>query len=388
MIDRLEWLSDEHAARVTLNGPADPDALAGVDPARAGRDLLPYLPNVGDVVNRATTNWCVAAAPDARLGEARLPRARPEARRTTGSGTRSPTSAGSTRTTRQAAWRERGAHAHERRRPPDRAPLRRDPAPRPRHRPDGRPLPVVGLARGRLRDGRRAPPLPEPPERGDVHDARPAARRRPRHGDAPARGLRRADGRDPRRVRGRPGRADRRRPRRRRAALARGQGRRRVHASASSRSSTARAASARSARSSTRRCSTRTPRATSRSATPTSSASSRRGRQGARQHERDPRRLHDRLARARRRRHHARRRGRARAPRRRLADLTPRSRGEEWVPGAADAEPPPAPGSRSPPPGVLQASPSQAGHQAAGFGFCRILPRRQLHTGGSGSYWM
>ena len=63
LIDRLEWLSDEHAARVTLNGPADPDALAGVDPARAGRDLLPYLPNVGDVVNRATTNWCVAAAP-------------------------------------------------------------------------------------------------------------------------------------------------------------------------------------------------------------------------------------------------------------------------------------------------------------------------------------
>ncbi|HEX6723627.1 MAG TPA: aminopeptidase [Gaiella sp.] len=63
LIDRLEWLSDEHAARVTLTGPADPDALAGVDPARAGRDLLPYLPNVGDVVNRATTNWCVAPAP-------------------------------------------------------------------------------------------------------------------------------------------------------------------------------------------------------------------------------------------------------------------------------------------------------------------------------------
>ena len=63
MVDRLEWLSDEHAARVSLNGPADPGALAGVDPARAGRDLLPYLPNTGDVVNRGTTNWCVAPAP-------------------------------------------------------------------------------------------------------------------------------------------------------------------------------------------------------------------------------------------------------------------------------------------------------------------------------------
>ena len=63
LIDRLQWLSDEHAARVTLNGPATPDALTGVDPARAGRDLLPYLPNTGDVVNAGTTNWCVAPAP-------------------------------------------------------------------------------------------------------------------------------------------------------------------------------------------------------------------------------------------------------------------------------------------------------------------------------------
>jgi aminopeptidase len=63
MVDRLEWLSDEHAARVALNGPASPDALDGIDPARAGRDLLPYLPNTGDVVNRATTNWVVAPAP-------------------------------------------------------------------------------------------------------------------------------------------------------------------------------------------------------------------------------------------------------------------------------------------------------------------------------------
>ena len=63
MIERLEWLSSEHAARVSLTGPAMPDALDGIDPSRAGRDLLPYLPNLGDVVNRGTTNWCVAPAP-------------------------------------------------------------------------------------------------------------------------------------------------------------------------------------------------------------------------------------------------------------------------------------------------------------------------------------
>ena len=60
---RLEWLSDEHAARVGLAGPASPDALTGVDPARAGRDILPYLPITGDIVNRRTTNWCIAPAP-------------------------------------------------------------------------------------------------------------------------------------------------------------------------------------------------------------------------------------------------------------------------------------------------------------------------------------
>ena len=63
MVERLEWLSDERAARISLNGPASPHALDGIDPSRAGRDLLPYLPNTGDVVNRGTTNWCVAPAP-------------------------------------------------------------------------------------------------------------------------------------------------------------------------------------------------------------------------------------------------------------------------------------------------------------------------------------
>ena len=63
LIDRLDWLSAEHAARISLNGPTAHDALDGIDPARAGRDLLPYLPNLNRVINDATTNWCVAPAP-------------------------------------------------------------------------------------------------------------------------------------------------------------------------------------------------------------------------------------------------------------------------------------------------------------------------------------
>jgi aminopeptidase len=63
LVDRLEWLSEVRAARVTLNGPAAPDSLEGIDPALAGKDVLPYLPRTGDIVNLRTTNWCVAPAP-------------------------------------------------------------------------------------------------------------------------------------------------------------------------------------------------------------------------------------------------------------------------------------------------------------------------------------
>jgi len=73
MSQRLLYLSDEHAARITLSGPHAPRALAGLDPARAGRDLLPYLPETGEVVNRRTTNWCIVPAPTRPWAEAVYP---------------------------------------------------------------------------------------------------------------------------------------------------------------------------------------------------------------------------------------------------------------------------------------------------------------------------
>jgi aminopeptidase len=78
LIDRLEWLSDKHAARITLNGPSAPRALDGLDPARAGRDLIPYLPNTGAVVNRGTTNWCVVPAPTVGWAQEVYPDVAPE----------------------------------------------------------------------------------------------------------------------------------------------------------------------------------------------------------------------------------------------------------------------------------------------------------------------
>jgi aminopeptidase len=63
MRERLFYLSDEHAARISLSGPHAPRALEGLDPARAGRDLLPYLPETGVVVNRMTTSWTIVPVP-------------------------------------------------------------------------------------------------------------------------------------------------------------------------------------------------------------------------------------------------------------------------------------------------------------------------------------
>jgi aminopeptidase len=61
--ERMLALGDQRAARIFLSGPADPDALAGVDPARAGRDLLPRVKESNLVLNERTTNWSILPGP-------------------------------------------------------------------------------------------------------------------------------------------------------------------------------------------------------------------------------------------------------------------------------------------------------------------------------------
>ena len=78
LVERLHHLSDEHAARISLSGPQAPQALAGLDPARSGRDLLPYLPDTGVIVNRMTTSWCIVPAPSTAWAEAVYPHLEPE----------------------------------------------------------------------------------------------------------------------------------------------------------------------------------------------------------------------------------------------------------------------------------------------------------------------
>ena len=59
----MQWLSDERAARVTLTGTSAA-VFDGIDPARMGRDLLPYISAVPRIVNERTTNWTAGPCPN------------------------------------------------------------------------------------------------------------------------------------------------------------------------------------------------------------------------------------------------------------------------------------------------------------------------------------
>ncbi len=61
--ERMQWLSDERAARITLTGTSAA-VFEGLDPARTGRDLLPYVSAVPRIVNERTTNWTAGPCPN------------------------------------------------------------------------------------------------------------------------------------------------------------------------------------------------------------------------------------------------------------------------------------------------------------------------------------
>jgi aminopeptidase len=61
--ERLLALGDQRAARIGLTGPVEPGLLNDLDPARAGRDQLPFLKESAKVVNDRTTNWTAIPCP-------------------------------------------------------------------------------------------------------------------------------------------------------------------------------------------------------------------------------------------------------------------------------------------------------------------------------------
>jgi aminopeptidase len=74
---RLQWLSDERAARISLTGTST-SVFDGVDPTRMGRDLLPYVAEIPQIVNERTTNWTAGPCPNLAWAQRVHPELEPE----------------------------------------------------------------------------------------------------------------------------------------------------------------------------------------------------------------------------------------------------------------------------------------------------------------------
>jgi len=76
--ERVLELGRQRCARIGLTGPAAPGLMDDVDPARAGRDQLPFLPESGVVVNERTTNWTAVPCPTAAWAQLVYPDRAPD----------------------------------------------------------------------------------------------------------------------------------------------------------------------------------------------------------------------------------------------------------------------------------------------------------------------
>lgn len=61
--DRVLALGEQRCCRIMLTGPSAPGLLDEIDPALAGRDLLPRVKESGQVVSDRTTNWTIVPCP-------------------------------------------------------------------------------------------------------------------------------------------------------------------------------------------------------------------------------------------------------------------------------------------------------------------------------------
>ncbi|MDP2712698.1 MAG: aminopeptidase [Solirubrobacteraceae bacterium] len=75
--ERTLALGEHRAARIGLTGPSMPGLLSDLDPARAGRDQLPFLRESAEVVNARTTNWTAVPCPTQPWAQLVFPDAEP-----------------------------------------------------------------------------------------------------------------------------------------------------------------------------------------------------------------------------------------------------------------------------------------------------------------------
>jgi len=184
--ERLLAHAEARGARVTLAGATAPNLLDDLDSTLVGRDRLPYLKEIPKIVGDRSTNWCIVPCPHpawAKLvhpelseadayeklwGELEHVFAPRRARPGTGVG-------GADGRPERLGAPSRGAQ------------VRRDRTARPGHRADGGAAADAHLVGGRLPDRGRVAALPEPADRGGLHDPGPGAYARPRHLDEAAR---------------------------------------------------------------------------------------------------------------------------------------------------------------------------------------------------------
>ena len=73
---RMHALGTERAARISLSGPTTTGLLDHLDQSRSGRDQLPFVKEILDVISDRTTNWTVVPCPTlpwAQLAHPELP---------------------------------------------------------------------------------------------------------------------------------------------------------------------------------------------------------------------------------------------------------------------------------------------------------------------------
>jgi len=61
--DRMLRHAELHGARVSLAGPTAPNLMEGIDSSLVGRDRLPWLKEISQIVGERSTNWCIVACP-------------------------------------------------------------------------------------------------------------------------------------------------------------------------------------------------------------------------------------------------------------------------------------------------------------------------------------
>jgi len=75
---RLLALGEHDAALITLAPVTPPGSLAGIDPARAGKDGLPFLKETFTVINDRAISWAVVPSPTEGWARAMYPDEQPE----------------------------------------------------------------------------------------------------------------------------------------------------------------------------------------------------------------------------------------------------------------------------------------------------------------------